>query len=424
MKNFVLNLLKIKKKKLYINSGFFKLEHNKNIKKLFNCFETDSNKGEIRFVGGCVRKTLNNEDVDDIDLAVNITPSALQHILKVNNINFYNSGLRHGTITATLNNNKFEITSLRKDVYTDGRHAKVEFTNDWFEDASRRDFTINCIYADISGNLYDPYNGKSDLKNGVVKFIGEADKRIKEDYLRILRYIRFYLDYSNNEHDENIKKIILKNVNGITKISKERLLDELKKIFLSKNFFKISTDKFLLKLINLIFPELNDLDKFKSMSDHATDLLINRDFIFMLCLCVVDGTENAEYFVFKYNFSKIDKQRIIFLNKSYKLLYEKNFFKEENLLKIYYFYGISSVLDLINFKIFISKRIPKKLILLKKHLSQIKRPEFPVKAKNLIEKFGLKEGKDLGNKIKAIESLWIEKNFNITDEDIRKISVN
>ena len=101
--------------------------------------------------------------------------------MKKNQINFFETGIKHGTITAIINQRKFEITSLRKDINTDGRHAEVEFSKNWKEDALRRDFTFNSIYADLDGNLFDPFNGVDDLKNGNIKFIGDANLRIKED---------------------------------------------------------------------------------------------------------------------------------------------------------------------------------------------------------------------------------------------------
>ena len=121
-------------------------------------------------------------------------------VLKENKIDFYETGIEHGTITALIEGYKFEITSLREDILTDGRHAKVKFSKNWKEDALRRDFTINSIYADEDGNLFDPFEGKKDLENGFVNFIGDADKRIKEDYLRILRYLRFFAHYSKHPH--------------------------------------------------------------------------------------------------------------------------------------------------------------------------------------------------------------------------------
>ena len=162
-------------------------------------------------------------------MTINLKPQNVIEILKNNNINFFETGINHGTITAVIDKKSFEITSLRKDVKTDGRHAQVEYTNNWLDDASRRDFTINAIYSDIDGNLFDPFNGKQDLNNGLIKFIGDPAKRIKEDYLRILRYIRFFIDYSKHDHDEETIKLIKQNLSGLKQVSKDRQLQELKR---------------------------------------------------------------------------------------------------------------------------------------------------------------------------------------------------
>ena len=227
----------------YLNLGIQNIKKETSVEEIFSAINSFSSNSEIRFVGGCVRKIINKEKVDDIDLAVNLDPSDVCEALKRKNIKYYESGIQHGTITAIINNTKFEITSLRKDVNTDGRHAKVKFLNDWKEDASRRDFTINSIYADIEGNLFDPFDGKKDLENGKVNFIGDAEIRIKEDYLRVLRYIRFFLNYSKNKHDPKIIKIIKKNLSGFSNISPERLLDEFQKLLRSDNFLEITKNK-------------------------------------------------------------------------------------------------------------------------------------------------------------------------------------
>ena len=192
------------------NLAFQNLKKEKEIEKIFKVISEFSDNSEIRYVGGCVRKIINDQKVDDIDFAVNLNPNEISEIFKKNNIRFYQTGVEHGTITALINKKKFEITSLRKDISTDGRHAKVEFSKDWHEDASRRDFTINSIYADIDGNLYDPFNGKKDLENGEIKFIGDAQERIQEDYLRILRYIRFFLNYSKKITRPKLLKLLSK----------------------------------------------------------------------------------------------------------------------------------------------------------------------------------------------------------------------
>ena len=259
------------------SDGFDSLKKIPEVKKIFNIFNLNSINREIRFVGGCVRKILSKEKVDDIDLAINVEPSEVKKILDENGIKYIEVGIEHGTVIAQLNKQKFEITSLRRDVDTDGRHAKVEFTKNWYEDASRRDFSINSIYSDIDGNLFDPYDGKKNLKRGKIEFIGSADKRIKEDYLRILRYLRFFINYSKLDHDIKIKKIIRQNLVGIKQISKERLLDELKKIFKSKKFLGICEDRFSVEILSLIFPELKNLKRFNNLNDYAIDLLNSKD---------------------------------------------------------------------------------------------------------------------------------------------------
>ena len=192
MISFINNILKQKSinNKTLINIK--KIHTNTKVEKVFSAILEYSEKSEVRYVGGCIRKILNNEEIDDIDLATNLKPDEVKDALKKKYINFYETGIDHGTITANINEENFEITSLRKDILTDGRHAKVKFSDSWREDASRRDFTINSIYSDMYGNLYDPFDGKNDLEKKIIRFIGDPEKRIKEDYLRILRYIRFF----------------------------------------------------------------------------------------------------------------------------------------------------------------------------------------------------------------------------------------
>ena len=405
-------------------SSFKELKKKKEIKKLFLAIENYSEDSEIRYVGGCVRKILNNEIVDDIDFAVNLKPKECSAALKENNIKFFEIGISHGTIIAVIDSYKFEITSLRKDLITDGRHAKVAFTTDWQEDASRRDFTINAIFSDIHGNLYDPFDGKKDLEIGKIKFIGDADKRIKEDYLRILRYIRFFLNYSKTDHNDKIRKIIKQNLNGISNISSERLLDEFKKLIISSSFLKLFKDPFCLELINLIFPQFKNLDIFKNLNKFAEINIKKVDFVFLISLMLIDNTDNVEYFLFKFNLSSIDKKRILFLNKFYNKEINKNFFSKNNLWKIFYYNGKQALFDLIYFEIFKSKKINKKLIALLEYFKDKEVPVFPVKAVNLMEKYNIPEGKQLGLKLKKIEEQWIKNDFTVLDNEIEQIFKN
>ncbi len=424
MINIFSKIFQNKVSKNYYSVDFENLNKKTNIEKIFNLISNFSESSEIRYVGGIIRKIINKEKVDDIDLATNITPKNVCEILRKNKISFYESGIEHGTITVKINDNKFEITSLRKDVLTDGRHAEIEFSNNWHEDASRRDFTFNAIYADLYGNLYDPFDGKKDLEFGNVKFIGNPEKRIKEDYLRILRYIRFFLNYSKVDHIDSIKKIIKQNINGISKISSDRLLDELKKLFSSKGFLKISKDKFCQEVITLIFPQLVNLDIFKNINDHSKKIIEEQDFIFFISLMIIDGTDNSEYFIYKYNISNENKKRIRFLSNIYSKSFDKNIFKEKNLWEIFYYNGRDFLIDLLNFEMCRNKKINKNLINLIKFFKEQDIPKFPITAKILIEKFNYKEGKELGDKLKEIEEFWIGNSFKISDQELNKLIKN
>jgi poly(A) polymerase len=149
----------------------------------------------VRFVGGAVRDTLLDRLVQDIDVATTLLPEATMSVLQQAGIHVVPTGIQHGTVTAVIDGRHFEITTLRKDVACDGRHAEVAFTDNWQEDASRRDFTMNAMYMSTEGELFDYFSGQEDAKAGRVRFIGDANTRISEDYLRILRFFRFYAHY-------------------------------------------------------------------------------------------------------------------------------------------------------------------------------------------------------------------------------------
>ena len=283
-----------------ISSKLRALTNQKSTNKIFKAINGYSENSEVRYVGGCIRRVIKNETIDDIDLATNLNPNQVCDALKKKEIDYYETGKKHGTITATINEQKYEITTLRKDIKTDGRHAEVEFSLDWKEDASRRDFSINSIYSDGDGNLFDPNNGKKDLDEGIINFIGDPDVRIKEDYLRILRYIRFFLNYSKKKHNPDIIRIIKRNIKGVYNLSSERLLDELKKIFKSEKFTELFHDKDSLELIEIIFPQLKRLDRFKKLNSFAEKNLDKIDFIFLLSLLIIYVTDNTDYFFLKF----------------------------------------------------------------------------------------------------------------------------
>tara|TARA_B100000131_G_scaffold189240_1_gene182126 strand:- start:449 stop:1732 length:1284 start_codon:yes stop_codon:yes gene_type:complete len=421
MIKFLKNLFKSEKIIFKDKTNFKELISNKEIQELFKSFSSYSSEAELRFVGGCIRKIISNEEVDDLDLSTNLKPENVIEILKKNKIRFYETGIEHGTITAIINKKSFEITSLRKDIKTDGRHAEVVYTKDWLEDASRRDFSINAIYSDIDGNLFDPFNGKKDLMDGVVKFIGDPAIRIKEDYLRILRYIRFFLGYSRNKHEKDTIKIIKQNLTGLKHVSKERQLQELKKIILHENFDKINSDKLIRELFLLIFPELKNIHRINKLDKQTGQILRSKKFEFILSLLLIDKTDNCDYFIYKYNLSNKEKDKISLLSSVFSEDQNRDYFTKENLSKFILKNGKENLIDILDYKILTTKKNKSNFIDLKKYFVEFEIPVMPVKAKDLIQKFDLKEGKLLGSILKEIEEKWLDNDFKISSNQIESI---
>jgi len=186
-----------------------------------------------RFVGGCVRNAVLKRAIDDIDLAVDKAPETVVRALEAAGLKVVPTGLKHGTVTAIIKGSRFELTTLRRDVETDGRRAVVAFTDDWLEDANRRDFTFNALYADRDGTLYDPFDGQSDLAAGRVRFIGEADTRITEDRLRVLRFFRFHAWYGRLPLDGPSFEACRRSAGALGGLSGERVAKELLRLLLA-----------------------------------------------------------------------------------------------------------------------------------------------------------------------------------------------
>lgn len=179
-----------------------------------------------RVVGGAVRNALMGREVGDIDIATTATPEEVIALVSAAGLKAIPTGIAHGTITVVANGTPFEVTTLRHDVETDGRHAIVAFTDDWAADAARRDFTMNALYCDASGTVLDPLNGYPDLTARRVRFIGDARQRIQEDYLRILRFFRFIAEYGGNVDETGLAAVTAER-DGLRRLSGERVRIEL-----------------------------------------------------------------------------------------------------------------------------------------------------------------------------------------------------
>lgn len=199
------------------------------------CAALGASEGDARFVGGIVRDTLLGIDAHDIDIATRLAPDAVVQRLRARHIRAVPTGIAHGTITAVLPDGPIEVTTLRRDLTTDGRHATIAFTDDWREDAARRDFTINALYADpASGEVFDYFGGQDDLAARRVRFIGDPLQRIAEDHLRILRFFRFLARFGDTPDADGLKACAAR-ANDLMALSRERIADEMLKLLVAAN---------------------------------------------------------------------------------------------------------------------------------------------------------------------------------------------
>jgi len=391
-----------------IKKIFFPFYKSKDIKNLFSILE----KGKLKdtqvamFVGGCVRKFLTNQIIDDIDIATIFSPEEIKEKFRESNFKIIDTGIKHGSMTAIINSNKFEITTLRQDIKTDGRHAEISFIDNWQQDSRRRDFTINAIYMDAKGNIYDPQNGTEDLKNNKINFIGDPSTRIEEDYLRIVRYLRFCIQYNIKHSDPEVINAIKLNLNGIKNLSKERILSELYKIFKLNNINNILENEKIKNIFLLIFPEFKYLYRLKKYT-----FLKNPDLIFSILL--VDEKDNYEYFCHKYKVSNNLKKDLSFIASNYvKYKQEKNFLKKDFKKNIYN-YGKTNIKLLIQFIYCAELKFSEKLLIsLLNQVDKIEIPSFPFNGEYL-KRQGLTQGKVIGFALKELEKEWLNKDFNL-----------
>ena len=198
------------------------------LRRVFDLLNRDG--GEVRVVGGAVRNSLMGLDVGDIDLATTLAPEEVVRRAEEAEIKAVPTGIAHGTVTLVIDGQPYEVTTLRRDVETDGRHAQVAFGVDWAEDAARRDLTINALYVGADGEVIDLVDGLTDIENGTVRFIGDAARRIEEDYLRVLRFFRFFAWYGSGRPDADGLRASARAKSKLQTLSAERIWAETKKL--------------------------------------------------------------------------------------------------------------------------------------------------------------------------------------------------
>lgn len=378
------------------------------VSKLFKAFPDNS----LRFVGGCVRNALMGYVVSDVDLATPLVPDAVQELLKEAGFKSVPTGKAHGTITAVIDKMPFEITSLRKDVETDGRRAVVSYTTDWAEDAQRRDFTINALYADYEGQVFDPLGqGLENIESKKLRFIGQADDRIEEDYLRILRYFRFVASYmGDTKLDKTALDACRRGRAGLKKLSAERVWKEVKILLSTRNPERALQVMLTHDILETLLPEATNVDGVNRLVTLERREAIKPDPL--LRLMAMSAREPLQIMLLS--------ARLKMSNEETKRL--KNWVEDatgldpsasdrEKRIAIYTA-GRQVVIDRGRLRAAgeddpIKSARWMSLVDLAMGWTQ---PEFPLSGKDL-QKAGVENGPDMGRKLDALKALWVRSGF-------------
>lgn len=362
--------------------------------------------GESRLVGGCVRDILLGKSHSDIDIATTATPDVVMSVLKNAEIKVIPTGLKHGTVTAVLNEKHYEITTLRKDIETDGRHAVVEFTDSWKEDAKRRDFTINAMSMDLQGEVHDYFDGQKDLQSKLVKFVGNPEKRIEEDYLRILRYFRFISYFGDQDIHKSSLKACQNLAKGLKKISGERIRIEMLKILTSPfavRAFILMNEGGVLEVLGV-----------KGLTDKFHNYIFTENpYINLAAILRAAG------------YKKLDVSRLATrwrLSKKEKFNLEQLVVMKDVALELplvfqrraTYVYGKEAYVDCIKLLNIESPSIVCKQLVERANAWEM--PEFKIDGENIV-KLGY-NGPQIGKMLRKLHQMWIDSDFELSKEQL------
>ncbi len=368
-----------------------------------------------RIVGGAVRNHLMGEPVADIDIACAETPEKSQALLEAKGIRVVPTGIQHGTITAVMPTRQFEITTLRVDVKTDGRHADVAFTGDWTEDAKRRDFTVNALYADADGTVHDPLGtGLDDLTARRIRFIGDAATRIREDYLRVLRFFRFHAWYGKGEPDADGLKACAEARDGLRQLSGERVRDELLKIAAADQAGAAYRQLAATGILSVVLPEASRLDRFENLVDIEANQLFTSDALLRLASMFDLDKDGAAALASRLKLSNKERARVTaMLTDQTKIV---AYLSIREVRKALYLIGAECFKDRVmlgwagdrpghnNFQW-------RAMIAMADSWAK---PEFPLTGQ-MIKQAGVPEGPEIGRVSREVEEWWIDADF--TDDE-------
>jgi poly(A) polymerase len=361
--------------------------------------------GETRFVGGCVRDTLLGLEVSDVDLATRLTPEEVMARLDRARIKAVPTGIAHGTITAVMGGAPVEVTTLRRDVATDGRRATVAFTDDWREDAARRDFTINALSADPArGGIFDYFGGQDDLASRTVRFIGEPLQRIAEDHLRILRFFRFHARFGTGAPEPAGLEACAARANDLMALSRERIADELLKLLGLPDPAPTAALMVERNILRPVLPEVESAGRLAALVAAEREAGIAPEAVRRLAALLPADPDQAADIAARLRLSKRLGKRLVSAARS-------DLGPPEALA---YRIGAAEAIDR-----FLLHADPPPLDLAA--LAQWKRPRLPVGGGDLVA-MGLEAGPAVAATLQAIERDWIAGGFSGDAEEVRALA--
>lgn len=397
----------------------------KELKKLFKAFLVNGD--EVKVVGGAPRNHLLGKTVEDIDLATIFTPEEVISKAKRADIKYIPTGIEHGTVTLLINDTPFEMTTLRADVKTDGRHARVEFGTSWLEDAKRRDFTINALYVLEDGTIEDPLGtGLSDIKTQTVRFIGKAKNRIREDFLRSLRYYRFAAHYTKPPYDPLAISATINLKEGLRVLSAERIKSELFKILSAPEPVEVVTELYQNGILTALLGTAPNIRAFFKLVELEKKLNEKADVALRLAVLSTWHKGDVERLTKRFKLSKIETKKIElkvktdleknslitsldltepegrFLSNKYHFIFGKADYSA--LLKVIYALGHCSIkLNTLVEKIKLTEGYETK--------------EFPIKGADLIKR-GISPGPEVGKILERLTMAWLKSDREPSKEEL------
>ncbi len=368
---------------------------------------------DVRFVGGCVRNLVMGIEVSEIDIATPDEPQKVIELLSRANLKCVPTGLSHGTVTAIIEDTSFEITSLRKDTACDGRHAAVEFTSDWEEDAGRRDFTFNAMSLRPNGDVFDYHAGLADAKEGQVRFVGNAADRIQEDFLRILRLFRFQAWYGRVPIEPGTIAACQKYADGIEKLSGERLQQELSKLLIAPDPSGAVDTMHACGVLAKIIPGGGNIAALKRLIQfeaHASDF----PYDWLRRLAAMIGMESVSQLAGRLKLSNASSRRLQLL----KTECTQTDFKERNLQRQFYKIGPLLTLERALLMNSVDSAEDSGLIAAIAAAAAAWTPrDFPIGGDDVLA-LGAPHGPQIGQVLAELEDLWIASGFRKNREDL------